>query len=87
MRISGKKPADRAARSSRAVSTRPESTKKSSTGPSSSVRASVSAEARNLAGRGGIDQAKVERLRELIASGKFVVDAQVIAEKILATGG
>lgn len=86
MRISGKKPPERAARSSRAAPANA-SKKSPSAGPASSVRASVSAEARSLADQGGIDQAKVERLRGLIESGQFVVDSQVIAERILATGG
>jgi flagellar biosynthesis anti-sigma factor FlgM len=54
---------------------------------STSVRAarvSISAEARALAsGDPGIDQAKVERLRNAIISGSYKFDSQLVAQRMI----
>jgi len=93
MRIPGKPDAaDRAARTARSTSigTKAKSSapKKDSAaqGGGKGVSASVSAKARSLADQKGMDVAKVERLRELIDSGDFKIDAELIAERILQAG-
>lgn len=48
-----------------------------------SVKVNVSAKARELASQSQIDEAKVSRLREQIASGQFKVDARAIATKLV----
>ncbi len=89
MRIPGKPDAaDRAARAARTttIGTKAKSSapnKPSAKGGSQAVSASVSAKARSLADQKGMDVAKVERLRELIDSGDFKIDAQLIAERII----
>jgi flagellar biosynthesis anti-sigma factor FlgM len=54
---------------------------------STSVRAarvSISAEARALAaGDPGVDQAKVERLRNALSSGSLKFDSQIVAERMI----
>ncbi len=50
------------------------------------VKATVSARARSLASEHGIDEAKVNRLRELIHSGSFAMDFGLIAQRIVAGG-
>jgi flagellar biosynthesis anti-sigma factor FlgM len=59
-------------------------------GSSTSIRAarvSISAEARALAeGEGGIDRAKVDRLRQSIQSGALKFDSQLIAQRLVDQG-
>lgn len=92
MRIPGKPDAaDRAARTARTTSigTKAKSSepkKATAKGGGKGVSASVSAKARSLADQKGMDVAKVERLRELIDSGDFKIDAELIAERILEAG-
>ncbi len=50
------------------------------------VKATVSARARSLASEHGIDEAKVNRLRELIHNGSFAMDFGLIAQRIVAGG-
>ncbi|MEM6791291.1 MAG: flagellar biosynthesis anti-sigma factor FlgM [Myxococcota bacterium] len=91
MRIPGKPDAaDRAARAARSPSVG-KKTKSAASGVESpasgpSVRANVSAKARTLADQGGMDIEKVERLRELIDSGDFKVDAMLIADRLIRAG-
>ncbi|MEM9692989.1 MAG: flagellar biosynthesis anti-sigma factor FlgM [Myxococcota bacterium] len=95
MRINGKDPNPRAAPSSRAQKTQRTGTtgkaqgtaKRGDNGPSSGVSAKLSPEAIELAEQGGVDAAKVERLRGIIERGEFVINSQLIAERILQTGG
>jgi len=51
------------------------------------VRVSVSSEARRLADSAAVDLEKVERLRSAIESGTFEMNFQVIADRIVDTGG
>lgn len=79
--------AERAARSGRVVGGDSNKARKGKRAKKASgVSASVSAKAKSLANEAGIDVEKVERLRELIENGEFVIDYQVIAERILQTG-
>lgn len=51
------------------------------------LKVDVSPEARRLAASGGLDAAKVERLRAAIEAGSFVVDSAAVAQKLVDTGG
>jgi anti-sigma28 factor (negative regulator of flagellin synthesis) len=93
MRIPGKISApDRAVRADRAKDVGKKGGKvdpKSAAGAGASdgVTSTVSTRARELAGSSAIDVPKVNQLRELIESGRFVMDFQLIAERIVSTGG
>jgi flagellar biosynthesis anti-sigma factor FlgM len=51
------------------------------------ARVSISAEARALAGgEASVDRAKVERLRQGIASGNLKFDSQLIAQRLIDQG-
>ena len=58
-------------------------------GADDGVKVQVSTEAVRLAesAKGGINEPKVNALRESIAAGTFEVDAEAIAERILDGGG
>jgi flagellar biosynthesis anti-sigma factor FlgM len=64
-----------------------QSVRSSSSGAAGGVKATVSTRARELAGESSINVKKVNELRELIESGQFVMDFQLIAERIVSTGG
>jgi len=93
MRIPSKVNApDRAARAERAKDAgksdaKPQRGGSGSTGAADGVKATVSTRARELAGESSINVEKVNELRELIESGKFVMDFQLIAERIVSSGG
>ncbi len=79
--------AERAARSGHIAGGDAKKSSKTKRGKKSSgVKTSVSAKARSLNNEAGIDVAKVERLRELIENGEFVIDYNVVAERILQAG-
>ncbi len=59
----------------------------SGVGSADSVKATVSSRARELADESSINVEKVNQLRELIESGRFVMDFQLIAERIVSSGG
>lgn len=50
------------------------------------ARVSISAEARALAGEATVDRAKVDRLRQGVASGNLKFDSQLIAQRLIDQG-
>ncbi len=73
--------------------TKGETKKSSSTGSgakaaaSTDVRVSVSSKARAIAADSAMDVAKVERLQAAIASGEFEMNFELVADRIVESGG
>ena len=59
----------------------------SRTAATGGVKATVSTRAVELADENSVNVQKVNQLRELIESGQFVMDFQLIAERIVSSGG